>query len=404
MRDMNGVQRGVRIGRIFGIQIAIDYSWVFIVLLLTWSLASWFWLVHPNWGAALAIVTAFAGTILFFASVLLHELAHSLVARRFGIPVSSITLFLLGGVSNIEREPLSPKAEFLMALVGPLTSIVLGAILLWIGSALVSVPPDAVGDPQVLLEQLGPTETLVMWLGPINIIVGLFNLIPAFPLDGGRLLRSVIWAATRNLHTATRWASAVGQLFGWLFVVLGVAMAFGTYVPFFGRGLIGGMWLAFIGWFLAAAAGQTWKLQLAHEMLEGLTVSRLLRPVGVSIPPETSVSSLVIDWLMQHEERSYPVVDVNGRLLGMVTLADVRKAPKDAWDSTPVSRVMTPLDSLVTTSPREDLGQAFDKLVKTDSSELPVVDGDRLVGMLHRFDLSRWIELHAQAPLKAHAP
>lgn len=401
---MNDTQRGIRIGRISGIQIAIDYSWVFIVLLLTWSLASWFWLVHPDWGAALAIITALAGALLFFASVLLHELAHSLVAKRFGIPVSNITLFLLGGVSNIEREPASPKAEFLMALVGPLTSIVIGVILLLVGSAVVNQRPDAVGDPQLLLTQLSPAETLLMWLGPINVIVGLFNLIPAFPLDGGRLLRSVIWAATRSLHTATRAASAVGQAFGWFFVVLGVAMAFGAYVPFFGRGLIGGMWLAFIGWFLASAAGQTWRLQLAHEMLEGITVSRLMRPVDVVIPPDTSISSLVNDWLLQYEERSYPVVDAGGRLLGVVSVSDVRKAPRDAWDSTPVSRVMTPVDAVVTTSPREDLGRAFDELLRHDTSEIPVVDGDRLVGMLRRFDIARWIELHVATPARAHAP
>src|SRR6202008_1676903 len=122
----------------------------------------------------------------------------------------------------------------------------------------------------------------------INIIVGLFNLIPAFPLDGGRLLRSAIWGATGSLHTATRWASVIGQAFGWLFVLLGVAMAFGAYVPFFGRGLIAGLWLAFIGWFLASAAAQTWRARIVHEMLEGLTVSRLMRPVGLVIPPETS--------------------------------------------------------------------------------------------------------------------
>lgn len=401
---MDGAQRGIRIGRISGIQIAIDYSWVFIVLLMTWSLASWFWLVHPAWGAGLAILTALAGALLFFASVLLHELAHSLVAKRFGIPVSSITLFLFGGVSNIEHEPPSPKAEFLMALVGPLTSIVLGVVLLLIGSAMIRVPPDAVTDPQLLLSQLGAVETLVMWLGPINILVGLFNLIPAFPLDGGRLLRSVIWAVTHNLHTATRGASVVGQAFGWLFVVLGVAMAFGTYVPFFGRGLVGGLWLAFIGWFLAVAAGQTWRVQLAHEMLEGLTVSRLMRPAEMVVPPQTTVASLVNDWLLYHEERSCPVVDGAGRLLGVVTLTDVRKAPRDAWESTTVSQVMTPLDSVVTTSPREDLGRAFEKLLHTDARELPVVEGDRLVGMLHRLDIARWIELQAPAPVKAHAP
>ena len=400
---MERAHHGLPLGRIAGIRIELDYSWVFIVVLLTWSLASWFRVVHPDWGGALAIATAFAGAILFFATVLLHELAHSLVARRFKIPVSKITLFLLGGVSNIEREPPSPKAEFLMAFAGPLTSIVLGVALLLIGSAAVSVPADAVDDPQLLLAHLGPAEALVMWLGPINLIVGLFNLIPAFPLDGGRVLRSAIWAATRSFHVATRWASAVGQAVGWFFVLLGVAMAFGAHVPFFGRGLIAGLWLAFIGWFLVSAAERGWRAQLAHEVLQGLTVARLMRPVGRLVSPETSVSSLVKDWLLQHDQQSYPVVDASGRLRGVVAMSDVRKTPRQIWDSTSISSVMTPLDGLATASPDEDLGGAFRRLEAAHLSELPVVDGDRLEGLLHRLDIARWIDLHTRPPRHVEA-
>ena len=401
---MNGAHRGLPIGRIAGIRIEIDYSWVFIVLLLTWSLASWFAVAHPSWSAALGIATALAGAILFFATVLLHELAHSLVARLFHIPVSKITLFLLGGVSNIEREPPSPKAEFLMAFVGPLTSIVLGVVLLWIGSAVVSVPPDAVADPQLLLARLGPAESLLMWLGPINLIVGLFNLVPAFPLDGGRVLRSAIWAATRSLHVATRWASAIGQGVGWLFVLLGVAMVFGMHVPFFGRGLIGGLWLAFLGWFLVTAAERTWSTQLAHEVLHGLPVARLMRPAEWVVSPETSVSSLVKDWLRNRDQQTYPVVDASGRLRGIATLSDVRKTRRDMWDSTPISSVMTPYGALVTASPYEDLAAAFDKLASSRMSELPVVEDGRLEGLLHRLDIARWIDLHTRPPMHAAAP
>ena len=227
---MNGA-RGMKLGRVLGIDIAFDYSWLFIVVLMTWSLAVSFRRWHPGWSTALSLFTALAAALLFFASVLLHELAHSIVARRFGVPVHSIVLFLFGGVSNIERDPPSAKAEFLIAAVGPLTSIILGFVLLAVASVVTGVSSGAALDPAALLAQLGPAQTLLMWLGPINIVVGVFNLIPGFPLDGGRILRSILWGTTHDLHSATRWAAAVGQGIGWLFVFLGVAIAFGANVP-----------------------------------------------------------------------------------------------------------------------------------------------------------------------------
>jgi Zn-dependent protease/CBS domain-containing protein len=402
---MNGaaMSRGVRIGRIFGIQIAFDYSWIFIVILLTWSLTAGFGRWHPDWSPLTALATAFVAALLFFGSVLLHELAHSLVARRFGIPVDSITLFLFGGVSNIEREPPSAKAEFLMAIVGPLTSIALGVVLLALGSLAIHVQADAMADPTVAIARLTPAQSLLMWLGPINILVGVFNLIPGFPLDGGRVLRSIIWAVTRDLHVATRWASAIGQAIGWFLIFLGVAIAFGARVPFFGRGIVSGLWLAFIGWFLSSAAAMTWRRQLMQELLEGITVSRLMRPEGPAVRTDTTLGSFVGDWLMRGDERAFPVVDDTGRLQGIAALADVRTAPRENWDTTPVSQVMTPAERLVVTMPREDVSQALEKMVRADVGQLPVLDGSRLVGMLLRRDVARWVELHAQPGTRRYA-
>jgi Zn-dependent protease/CBS domain-containing protein len=394
---MNGSGHAVRIGRVFGIEIAFDYSWLFIVFLLTWSLASTFTHLHPDWSVGLSLGVALLASLLFFLSVVLHELAHSLVARAFGVPVRNITLFLFGGVSNIEREPPSPKAEFLTAIVGPLTSIAIGIVLLLIGSAAVDVPYDATTRGSVLA-RLGPGETLILWLGPINIVVGVFNLIPGFPLDGGRVLRSILWAITHNLHDATRWASAVGQAIGWVFVFLGVAMAFGAYVPFFGRGLVSGLWLAFIGWFLSSAAAQTWRRQLVHETLEGVTVSTLMRPVHDVVPETADVSTFVDRWLMKSEQRAFAVYDADGRLAGIVTLADVRGIPRSAWLDMRVLQIMTPRHRLVVASPSEGVAEALDKLMRADVGQLPVLDGERLVGMLNRNDVARWIELHAQPP------
>jgi Zn-dependent protease/CBS domain-containing protein len=399
---MNGM-RGVRLGRIFGIDIAFDYSWLFIVVLMTWSLAVSFAHWHPTWSGPLAFFTALVATLLFFGSVLLHELAHSIVARRFGVPVHRITLFLFGGVSNIEREPPSPKAEFWTAVVGPLMSIALGILFLFLGSLASGVASDAVLEPASRLARLTPMQTLLVWLGPINILVGVFNLIPGFPLDGGRILRSVIWGISHDLHTATRWASAVGQAIGWIFVFLGVAMAFGANVPFFGRGLIAGMWLAFIGWFLSSAAAQTWRQQLVHEILAGVTVSRLMRTPAPAVLPEVDVATFVHDWLMRRDERAYPVTNAAGDLLGLVTMADLRPVPRDAWPSVRVSQIMSPRERLVTSSPRDEAAEALDKLMRANVSQLPVLDGGRLVGMLLRNDVARWIELHVQTPARGYA-
>ncbi|HZU82327.1 MAG TPA: site-2 protease family protein [Polyangiaceae bacterium] len=394
---------GLRLGRLFGIEIAVDYSWLFIAVLMTWSLTAAFSRWHPDWPGATSLVIALAATLLFFASVLVHELAHSLVARRFGLEVSSITLFLFGGVSNIEREPSSAKAEFLTAVVGPITSIVLGVILLVLASVAGGLPPGVAADRTAALASFGPAATLLTWLGSINVVVGVFNLIPGFPLDGGRILRSAIWGATRDLHAATRWASAVGQAIGWCFVVLGVAIAFGANVPFFGRGLVAGLWLAFIGWFLSSAAAQSWYRQLAHEALEGVPVSRIMRPPGPMVRGDTDLTTFVNEWLMRSEDHAFLVEDDAGRPVGLVTLSDVRGAPRDRWSQLRVDALMTPIGRLTTTSPREDLAVALDKLARTDVGQLPVVDGGQLVGMLLRRDVARWIELHLQGPARRYA-
>jgi Zn-dependent protease/CBS domain-containing protein len=400
---MTGGLRGLRIGRVFGIDLTVDQSWLFIAVLMTWSLTAGFQRWHPTWSFATSLATAALAAVLFFVSVLLHELAHSVVARSFGVPVNRITLFLFGGVSNIEREPPSARAEFLIAVVGPLTSIVIGFVLVGIASRIAPLPPDALTDPYHAVSELGPGATLLLWLGPINLVVGVFNLIPGFPLDGGRIFRSALWGITKDLHRATQIASAVGQAIGWLFVFLGVAMAFGANVPFFGRGFVGGLWLAFIGWFLASAAAQTWQRQLAHEVLEGLTVARLMRPPTSAVTAAASVEALVHDRLMGSDERAFPVVQ-DDRLIGLVTISDMRRAPRQDWPVVPVTAIMTPLSDLVVASPREDVADALDKLARANVSQLPVTEeGDRLVGILQRRDIARWIELHVNPQTRRYA-
>ena len=244
------LRRGFHIARVLGIDINADFSWLLIFLLVTINLTfAVFPGIHPEWSFILNLAVGFAASILFFSSVLAHELAHSLVARSRGVPVNKITLFIFGGVSNVEKEPESPGDEFVMAVVGPLISIVLGAIFLFLAS--LGTPVNtAFGSPAAFFSALGPVTTLLLWLGPINILLGLFNLVPGFPLDGGRILRSVIWKISGNLRKSTRIASVFGQGIAWLFIVAGISMIIGINIPFFGTGIGNGIWLVFIGWFL----------------------------------------------------------------------------------------------------------------------------------------------------------
>ena len=244
---------GIRIVRIFGITIRVDWSWLIILALVTWNLNRVFGQVRPDRNSVLTWALSLVAALLFFLSVLIHELAHSLVARSRGIPVEDITLFIFGGVSEIEEQPDTPRGEFLMAILGPVTSVVIGVILLFLAG--VAGDPGAVlGDPEGTLAQLTPLTTLLVWLGSINVILGVFNMVPGFPLDGGRVLRSIVWAATGSLETATRFASIVGLIIAWAMIAGGALMVFGVSIPFFGSGFVSGLWLGLIGWFLHSAA------------------------------------------------------------------------------------------------------------------------------------------------------
>jgi Zn-dependent protease/CBS domain-containing protein len=390
------MRSGFGIGRIFGINIRIDWSWLFIFFLITWNLSAVFGQAHLGWGPVQVWGMAIVAALLFFASVLAHELAHSLVARARGIPVRSITLFLFGGVSDIQREPSSPAAEFLMAIVGPLTSIVLGGLLVWLAGANVGPLRDTMTNPTRTVAQLGMLPTLLLWLGSINVILGIFNMIPGFPLDGGRVLRSILWAVVGSLRLATRWASGVGQAIAWLMIIGGISMAFGMQIPFFGTGFVSGLWLAFIGWFLNSASVQSYQQVVVHDILEGVPVARMMRSNPPSCSADCSVSRLVHEHIMGTDDHTFPVLD-NGRLLGIVTLEDVRKVSHDAWDTTTVREIMTPADQLTVVTPDEDAAEALNKLTQRDVGQMPVLRNGQLVGLLRRQDIIKWLQLHAES-------
>jgi Zn-dependent protease/predicted transcriptional regulator len=389
------MRSGFRVGKAFGIEIRADWSWLLILVLVIWNLSTTFSGVHRDWGPVLVWGIAIVAALLFFGSVLAHELAHSLVARARGIPVRDITLFLFGGVSNIQREPAAPGAEFFMAIVGPLTSLVLGGLLVLLAGASVGPVQDAIADPTQAAARLNPLLTLVIWLGSVNVTVGLFNLIPGFPLDGGRVLRSILWAATGNLRRATRWAAGVGQAIAWIMIVGGIAMTFGARIPFFGTGLGGGLWLAFIGWFLNTASAQSYQQVVINDILEGVPVSRMMRKDPPTCRPTCTIARLVHEHILGTDDQAFPVLD-GSQVVGLVTLEDVRRVARDAWDTMSVGDVMTPADRLVVVAPEEDASQALKKLTSADFRQLPVVHDGELVGLLRRRDVITWLQVHAE--------
>lgn len=392
--------KGFRIGRLYGINIRVDWSWLIIVALITWNLNMVFGQVHPSWGQGMRWGLAGVAALLFFASVLAHELAHSLVARAQGIPVRNITLFLFGGVANIQREPSSPKNEFVMAAAGPFISFLIGAVLLLVAASSITAA-GGLSNPGQLITNLSPASTILLWLGSINIILAIFNLIPGFPLDGGRVLRSILWGITNNLRQATRWAAYIGQGIAWMMIVAGIAMAFGMRIPLLGTGLINGVWLAFIGWFLNGASAQSYQQVAIQDILEGVPVSRLMRRDPPTVGPDCVIADLVHTHLMDSDDQAFPVLE-DGWLVGIVTLDDVRRAPRNEWERTTVRDVMTPRARLVTIAPEEDASDAMDKLVQRDIRQLPVISGARatgsaeLLGLLRRADIMRWLQVNSE--------
>ena len=386
---------GLSLGRIFNIDIRVDWSWLFIFFLILWNLAVLFGHFHPDWGPGLHWGLAFVASLLFFVSVLAHELAHSVVANAQGVTVKNITLFLFGGVSNLQRQPPSPWAEFLITIVGPVTSFVIGFGLLILSGVvtLVGSQPD-ISQPLELMAQLGPVTIVLFWLGWINLLLAIFNLLPGFPLDGGRVLRSVLWAVSGNLRQATRWAAWVGQAVAWMFIVSGVAMIFGVELPFFGQGWVGGIWLAFIGWFLNTAAIQSYQQVAIQDILQDVPVRELMRSDPPTVSAACSVSELVHDYVMRRDDHAFPVVE-DGRLQGLVTLDDIRTISRERWDTTPVEEIMTPIVDLTVIGIDDDAADALMKLAQEDVRQLPVLSGDSLAGLVRRRDIMRWLKLQS---------
>jgi Zn-dependent protease/predicted transcriptional regulator len=392
------LMRGLHLMRIAGIDVTVDWSLLIILALITTSLASGLfpqW--HPAWGPMTSWLTAFAAAVLFFASVLAHELSHSLVGRAYGVQVRQITLFVFGGMAQIEHEPGRWPAELWMAIVGPVTSLVIG--VLCVLSVSIGLPAGAtaqasnVADLGRLLADLDPPRTLLLWLGQINIVLAVFNLVPAFPLDGGRVLRAVLWGATHDLRRATRWASALGQAFAWILIAAGIAMVLGVSLPYFGGGAANGIWLAFIGWFLNNAALMSYRQLLTRELLQDVPVSRLMLTQLETVWPDMPLDMLASNFLLRSDQRAFPVLE-SERLVGLVCQRDVERLPPGQRHSMSVRSAMKPLDQIVVAHANDDAFDVLNLLAQRDINQVLVVESNRVAGLVRRADILRWLALH----------
>lgn len=363
-----------RIGKIFGIDIFIDSSWFLIFILFTWVLAAnYFPQEYRDWSSGLYWMIGFITSLLIFASVLTHELAHSVVALKQGEKVRSITLFILGGVAQITEEPKKPLREFTMALVGPVTSFLVG-FLFFILSFL-------------LKGWSAPLAASASYLALINVVLAIFNLLPGFPMDGGRVLRSVIWQITGNLRKATSIASKTGQGFAFFLIFLGILQTL--------RGNLSGLWMVFIGWFLHSAAVRGYQQVMAETLLKGVTAEDLMTRDYETVRSDLSVQELVDDHILKKKERVFLVMD-GDVVKGIVCLDDVKSISRGAWSSRTVADIMTPRNKLLFVSPDANGNKILNSLTAKDIHQVPVIEGEKVAGIICRSDILRFIQLHSE--------
>jgi Zn-dependent protease len=360
------------IGSIAGIRIGLHPSWLVIAFLITYTLA-----VGDlpdrfrHWDAAAYWIVAGIIAVLFFASVLVHELSHALVARRYGIQVRDITLFVFGGAATLEGESRTPRQEALIALAGPLSSLAIGAVLFGLG----------------LVWNLEQFVAIAGWLSVINLSLGAFNLLPGFPMDGGRVLRAIIWKVRGDQYAATRNAAAVGRLFGYLLIGIGAFIAFNGLV-------FSGIWTALIGWFVSNAAEATVTQSTVQRLLQGVKVRDVMDVAPEAVSPNETVGELVNDRLMRGDGRSFLVCHTDGGLAGIVTLSDVRRVPRENWATARVTDIMTRYADLARVAPDSEVESALELLQEREVNQLPVVDEDgrTVLGLLTRAGILRLVD------------
>ena len=376
------MESSFRIARIRGIDVGVHYTWLLAFGLVSWSLASgYFPQNYPGWGRTLYWTVGIAAALMLFVSVLAHELCHSFVAQARGLKVQGITLFIFGGVSNIASESENAHDEFWVAVVGPLSSLALAGIF-WLGSR--AIPNEG-----------SPLDASLAYLAMVNLILALFNILPGFPLDGGRVLRAILWGSTGSMVRATRWASLVGQGLAFLFI------GYGLFQILEGD-FLGGIWIGFIGWFLNNAAESTRRQVQVQERFRGVRVANLMNQSPPMISPALSVRELVDDQILRRGLRAMPVAQ-DGRIVGLVTLTDVKKLSQDEWDRNSVGAIMT-RPPLHTVDPDQEVSRALQSLIEHDVNQLLVVRDGAVLGLLSRADVMRFLQLNRELGLERDQP
>jgi Zn-dependent protease/CBS domain-containing protein len=360
--------------RLLGFEVKIDLTWLLLALLVTWTLAKGVLPAYfPNLSAETYWWMGISGTAGLLVSIVFHELCHSLVARRYGLPIKGITLFIFGGVAEMEDEPPSPKAEFLMAVAGPVASIILALLL-----AAAYTTAQQMGLPAAV-------TGVLYYLAYLNFLLAVFNLIPAFPLDGGRMLRAALWGWKRDIRWATRVSSAAGSGFGLALIILAVlAVLQGNFIV--------GMWWFLIGMFIRAAAGMSYQRLLMRQTLHGERVLRFMNASPVTAPRSISLQQLVEDYIYKYQHKMFPVVD-GSTLAGCITTRDVKAIPRERWAQTTVADVYKPCSSDNTIAADADALEALSLMTRTGNSRLMVVERGKLVGIIALKDLLRFLSL-----------
>lgn len=365
----------LRLGKLFGIPFGINYSWFIIFAIVTASLAlGYFPSEYRHWSPLQSWVVGIATSLLFFASVVAHELAHSIVSIAFGIPVKSITLFLFGGVSQISREAARPRSELIMAAAGPATSLAIAAFF-----GAISFITSGFSEH---------LSALAAWLGIINVALALFNMVPGFPLDGGRVLRAILWGMTGNYKRATRIASLSGQGVAYLLIFAGVYLMLRGNLP-------NGLWLMLIGWFLENAASASYRQVELREALQGYKAAELMTQDCPSVPRDLTLGDLVRRHIFLTGRRCF-LVSGDGRLEGMVTLREVKKVPQERWDTMTVAQAMLPAEKLHVARYDEDALTILERMDEEDINQMPVTKDGEVVGMIGRDNLLRFIRTRSE--------